>query len=426
HYAFGVRCQKTSPWCTLGTGNSPPNGGDRVGVAIACSELLDGAEEPEMGSEGGRLCADTWPAPPRERLSARLSEPSREQSPSGSGARGEALDESSRPNTRASSRRESGAESDSSASAVSGSSKRVIRGAFKRPRVEDGQGHSSSSNTQGPPDPPKIPTTARGRGRGKRKRLAHTAQSEPAEQLAAESGALQSGALSDSSVMEVIEVAGLEGEAESSVALRQTIREELRRVAGKKCQSAQLKSVEASIMAAIFEVCSVPSAAKVHQELAEMRRELVRLSASNAHLESELRCAKADLAVCRGRQPQASTETELLGLVRREMAVFQQRFDVLESRFLRPPLAASSSYAAVAAGSSTSSGQSGHGAQPRAKTRAAPAARAPAPPPVQAPVAQMANGTVEQVNKKKRRGTAAQQTAPATSELIPPTRDLSG
>ncbi|KAF9807400.1 hypothetical protein SFRURICE_005982, partial [Spodoptera frugiperda] len=25
----GVRCQKTSPWCTLGTGDSPPNGGDR-------------------------------------------------------------------------------------------------------------------------------------------------------------------------------------------------------------------------------------------------------------------------------------------------------------------------------------------------------------------------------------------------------------
>ncbi|KAF9824467.1 hypothetical protein SFRURICE_001351 [Spodoptera frugiperda] len=159
--AIGVRCQKTSPWCTLGTGNSPPNGGDRVGVAIACSELLDEAEGPEMGSKGGRLCAGTWPAPPRERLSTRLSEPSRERG-------GEAktvlvaLDSSSKSHTRVPSWKASDSESGDSSSvfAASVSSQRQTRAAFKRPRTEEGRGLSSSSNAQEAPAPPKIPTAA--------------------------------------------------------------------------------------------------------------------------------------------------------------------------------------------------------------------------------------------------------------------------
>ncbi|KAF9806312.1 hypothetical protein SFRURICE_019033, partial [Spodoptera frugiperda] len=178
---FGVRCQKTSPWCTLGTGNSPPNGGDRVGVAIACSELLDGAEGPEMGFGGGGLCADTWPAPLRERLSARLSEPSRER---GGEARTVlvALDSSSKSHTRVPSWKASDSESDSSSVfAASVSSQRQTRAAFKRPRTEEGRGLSSSSNAQEAPAPPKIPTAARGGGRGKGKRLAGTVRPKPAE-----------------------------------------------------------------------------------------------------------------------------------------------------------------------------------------------------------------------------------------------------
>ncbi|KAF9806310.1 hypothetical protein SFRURICE_019031 [Spodoptera frugiperda] len=201
-----------------------------------------------------------------------------------------------------------------------------------------------------------------------------------------------------------------------SETLRQAVREGLRQIAGKKSQpagAAQLKSVEAEIMAAAFDICRVPSAGKVHRELADMRRELSRLSASNAALEAELRATKAELAVCRGRQPQPPAEPDLVELLRREMAAFQQRFNVLESKLLRPPLAASSSatsrsYAAVAARPSTSSGRTSRDTQPVARPRAAPPTRAPAPPVVQAPAGGQAvnalpdaeeGGGVQRLNK---------------------------
>ncbi|KAF9790221.1 hypothetical protein SFRURICE_010881 [Spodoptera frugiperda] len=178
-------------------------------------------------------------------------------------------------------------------------------------------------------------------------------------------------------------------------------------------------------MAAAFDVCRVPSAGKVHQELAQMRQELVRLSASNAALETELRSTKAELAACRGSHPQPSAEPDMLGLMRREMTAFQQRFNVLESRLLRPSLAASRSYAAVAARCSTSSGQIGCGAQPVARPQAAPPTRTPAPPAVQAPATLAANASSGR--KRRRRGAAAQQAeAPATGEPTPPARGLDG
>ncbi|KAF9824409.1 hypothetical protein SFRURICE_002071, partial [Spodoptera frugiperda] len=367
---------KTSPWCTLGTGNSPPNGGDRVGVAIACSELLDEAEGPEMGSKGGRLCADTWPAPPRE------------QSLNGSDTRGEALDSSSKSHTRVPSWKASDSESDSSSVfAASVSSQRQTRAAFKRPRTEEGRGLSSSSNAQEAPAPPKIPTAARGGGQGEEQ----------------EGNALISAVHSDSSVMEVVDAEGLNSER-SSETLRQAVREGLRQIAGKKSQpagAAQLKSVEAEIMAAAFDICRVPSAGKVHRELADMRRELTRLSASNAALEAELRATKAELAVCRGRQPQPPAEPDLVELLRREMAAFQQRFNVLESKLLRPrpPLVGLAAVLDRWQGT-----------------------RAPAPPVVQAPAGgQAVNASTGR--RRVRRGAAAQQAAPVTSE---PTLPASG
>ncbi|KAF9795278.1 hypothetical protein SFRURICE_004650, partial [Spodoptera frugiperda] len=228
---------------------------------------------------------------------------------------------------------------------------------------------------------------------------------------------------------EVVDAEGLKGERGSET-LRQAVREGLRQIAGKKSQpagAAQLKSVEAEIMAAAFDICRVPSAGKVHRDLADMRRELTRLSASNAALEAELRATKAELAVCRGRQPQPPAEPDLVELLRREMAAFQQRFNVLESKLLRPPLAASSSatsrsYAAVAARPSTSSGQTSRGAQPVARPRAAPPTRTPAPPVVQAPAGgQAVNASTGR--RRGRRGAAAQQAAPVTSE---PTLPASG
>ncbi|XP_050561087.1 transcriptional regulatory protein AlgP-like [Spodoptera frugiperda] len=349
------------------------------------------------------------------------------EGPSGSGARGEALDSSGKSHTRAPSRKGSDSESDSSSvSGVSVILKRQTRSTFKRPRMEEGLGLSSSSNALEAPAPPKIPTAARGRGRGKAKRRAATARSKPAECPAAADSTLKSAAHTDSSVMEVSDGEGSKG-ARLSETLRQAVREGLRLVAGKKTQSAraaQLKLVEAEIMAAAFDVCRIPSAGKVHQELAEMRRELARLSVSNAALEAELRSTKAELAACRRSQlqppAQPQAEPDMLGLLRREMAAFQQRYDVLESRLLRPPLAASSTYAAVAARPSSSSGQTGRGAQPPARTGAAPPARAPAPPPTQAPAVQTTNASAGR--RKRRRGAAAQQAAPATGVPTPTAR----
>ncbi|KAF9804839.1 hypothetical protein SFRURICE_007742, partial [Spodoptera frugiperda] len=339
-----------------------------------------------------------------------------------------ALDSSGKSHTRAPSRKGSDSESDSSS--VSGASvilKRQTRSTFKRPRTEESLGLSSSSNALEAPAPPKIPTAARGRGRGKGKRRAATARSKPAEiPAAADSTLSKNAAHSDSSVMEVSDGEGSKG-ARLSETLRQAVREGLRLVAGKKTQSAraaQLKLVEAEIMAAAFDVCRIPSAGKVHQELAEMRRELARLSVSNAALEAELRSTKAELAACRRSQlqppAQPQAEPDVLGLLRREMTAFQQRYDVLESRLLRPPLAASSTYAAVAARPSSSSGQTGRDAQPPARTRAALPARAPAPPPTQGPAVQTTDASAGR--KKRRRGAAAQQIAPATGVPTPTAR----
>ncbi|KAF9800387.1 hypothetical protein SFRURICE_015897 [Spodoptera frugiperda] len=337
----GVRCQKTSPWCTLGTGDSPPNGGDRVGVAIACSEFLDGAEEPEMGRRRFEDC----PRPQIRRRPRRLLKSPR------------------------------------------------LRG------VEAGERPRGCQPLRGP---------------------------KPAKRPAAEDTP-RSGALSDSSIKEVSDADDMEGERGTGT-LRQTVREALRQVAGKKSQStkaAQIKSMEAEIMAAVFDVCKVPSAGKVHQELAEMRQELARLSASNAALETELRSTKAELAA--SRKPSST-----LGGARyaREMAAFQQRFNVLEGRLLRPSLAASSlatsrSYAAVAARSSTSSGQTGCGAQTVARPRAAPPTRTPAPPAVQAQATPAANASSGR--KRRRRGAAVQQAeALATGAPTPTARGPDG
>ncbi|KAF9800730.1 hypothetical protein SFRURICE_015384 [Spodoptera frugiperda] len=115
--------------------------------------------------------------------------------------------------------------------------------------------------------------------------------------------------------------------------------------------------------------------------------------------------------------------------MRKEMAAFRQRFDVLESRLLRPPLTASSSsrsYVAVAAGPPTTSGQSGRVAQPVVRPRAAPLAKTPAPPAVQAPAIPEVNAPTGR--KRRRRGAVTQQAeeAPVTGEFTPSARGLNG
>ncbi|XP_050563438.1 uncharacterized protein LOC118274379 [Spodoptera frugiperda] len=301
---------------------------------------------------------------------------------------------------RAPSRRVSGSESDSSSasgacSLRSVSSQRPKRGTFKRPRLEEGRG--PSSNEQEAPAP-KIPTASRGRGKRKgSERLVPTTQAEPTE--------------ADSSEMEVSGGEGSVGQnigVTGEVSLRKAVMEALRMVAGQKSQNARngvLRHAKATIMKAARQNGAPLAAGRqmtaLQKELGEMRREMARLTASNAAMEAELRSAKAELAAARGGrgQPSQSTEADMIDLVRREMAAFQQRFDVLEGRILRPPLAASQrapkTFAAAAA---TNSGQSSRSAQgqPPARELVASPAQAPAAPAAKAPIGRRRRGTVNQ------------------------------
>ncbi|KAF9800727.1 hypothetical protein SFRURICE_015381, partial [Spodoptera frugiperda] len=93
------------------------------------------------------------------------------------------------------------------------------------------------------------------------------------------------------------------------------------------------------------------------KELGEMRREMARLTASNAAMEAEL-------AAVRGGQSSQSTEADMIGPVRREMAAFQQRFDVLESRILRPSLARAGSLSSAGSGWAIGCRRRGSASQP--------------------------------------------------------------
>ncbi|KAF9797054.1 hypothetical protein SFRURICE_006929 [Spodoptera frugiperda] len=208
--------------------------------------------------------------------------------------------------------------------------------------------------------------------------------------------------------MEVSGGEGSVGQNDGEVSLRKTVMEALRMVAGQKSQNARngvLRHAKATIMKAARQNGAPLAAGRqmtvLQKELGEMRREMARLTASNTAMEAELRSAKAELAAVRGGrgQPSQSAEADMIGLVRREMAAFQQRFDVLESRILRPPLAASQaaprSFAAAAA---TNSGQSSRSAQgqPPARELVASPAQAPTAPAAKAPKGRRRRGTVNQ------------------------------
>ncbi|XP_022831316.1 uncharacterized protein LOC111359856 [Spodoptera litura] len=325
------------------------------------------------------------------------------ESQGGSGTRGEALESSSQSLTRALSRRMSEAESDySSASGAyslrSLSSQRQKKGTFKRPRLKEGR--DPSSNEQEAPAP-KIPTAARGRGRRKGcERPMAATRAESAEADSSESGG--EGSVGD--------LGAINGD------LCKVVKQTLRTVAEQKSEKGRngvLRQAKAAIMKAARQ-CGLPSAAgqqmaALQKELGEMRREMIRLTASNAAMEDELRSAKAELAAAREGRPRASqpVEADIIGLVRREMAAFQQRFDVLESRILRPPLAGSQAaprtFAAAAAMPTTPGRSSGVRAQP------------PAASPAQASAE-----TVVRAPTVRRRGGAVP--GPSTAPAVEPTR----
>ncbi|KAF9809406.1 hypothetical protein SFRURICE_003503 [Spodoptera frugiperda] len=111
--------------------------------------------------------------------------------------------------------------------------------------------------------------------------------------------------------------------------------EALRMVAGQKSQNGRngvLRHAKATIMKAARQN-GLPFTSG--RQMIALQKELghLRLTSSNAAIEAELRSAKAELAAARGGRvhPSQSAEADMIGLVRREMAAFQQRFDVLET-----------------------------------------------------------------------------------------------
>ncbi|XP_063897017.1 serine/arginine repetitive matrix protein 1-like [Helicoverpa armigera] len=195
-----------------------------------------------------------------------------------------------------------------------------------------------------------------------------------------------------------------------------TVESAIRQVALKRKKASKDGAIEAATASITAAAVSNFGRAPV-SELAKLQQEVGRLTAALESLVEENRSLRAELAKMReqgaergGARQQAQTapaESQILALVRQEMAAFQARFSVLEGRVLRPPLAASkppaaqrASYAAAVAAAppprrgppskppvAAPNGPTRRApAQPKPKTaRAVQAQRPPVPPSAPAP-----------------------------------------
>ena len=323
----------------------------------------------------------------------------------------------------------------------------------KRPRREGDRGSPSDSWKA---SAPKISTSVRGKGRGKTKvggvprkdvqtvTLLETSDSDsgPEREPSAAAGPDPNWRL------KIAEVVSATFE---KVALKK----------GKKATRDKFVDAATASITAVVASCLPPAA-----EMTELRSQVARVRAEMEVLRKENLRLKAGLAEVQRADPQESpkarqntpppVENQLLALVRQELAAFQQRFNVLESKILRPPLAASqeaASYAAVAAKQGPS-GQTNRGAAtaaakaakaaPATNAKAAPAktgrkkggaapaaAGGPPPPPSPPPSATPAAATDWQVagqnaksakgrrkKQRKERNLAARLRAPKTAAVV--------
>nr|XP_049701474.1 serine/arginine repetitive matrix protein 1-like [Helicoverpa armigera] len=173
-----------------------------------------------------------------------------------------------------------------------------------------------------------------------------------------------------------------------------TVESAIRQVALKRKKASKDGAIEAATASITAAAVSNFGRAPV-SELAKLQQEVGRLTAALESLVEENRSLRAELAKMReqgaergGARQQAQTapaESQILALVRQEMAAFQARFSVLEGRVLRPPLAASkppaaqrASYAAAVA--ATPPPRRGPPSKPPVAALNGPTRRAPAQP----------------------------------------------
>ncbi|XP_047027942.1 uncharacterized protein LOC124636029 [Helicoverpa zea] len=127
-----------------------------------------------------------------------------------------------------------------------------------------------------------------------------------------------------------------------------TVESAFRQVALKKKKASRDSAIEAataSITAATVSNFGLAS----KSELAKLQEQVARLTAALGSLQEENRSLRADLtkmreqeakrgeAAARQQVQTAPAESQILALVRQEMAAFQARFSVLEGKVLRPP-----------------------------------------------------------------------------------------
>ncbi|XP_063896035.1 sterile alpha motif domain-containing protein 1-like [Helicoverpa armigera] len=165
--------------------------------------------------------------------------------------------------------------------------------------------------------------------------------------------------------MKYLEESAIGSDRERRADFEKTVESAIRQVALKRKKASKDGAIEAATASITAAAVSNFGRAPV-SELAKLQQEVARLTAALESLVEENRSLRADLAKMReqeaergGARQQAQTapaESQILALVRQEMAAFQARFSVLEGRVLRPPLAASkppaaqrASYAAAVA-----------------------------------------------------------------------------
>ncbi|XP_047025496.1 uncharacterized protein LOC124634119 [Helicoverpa zea] len=177
---------------------------------------------------------------------------------------------------------------------------------------------------------------------------AKKADRRPEKGRVAEAPKDKGGAAQQSSSEEDSAAVGSDQERRANFA--KTVAAAFKGVSQKRLGTSKRKAID-SASATIIAAAEASFGQAPKSDLAKLQEEVARLTAALNSLLEENRSLRADLRKIReqeaersgttSQRPQPSpVESQVLALVRQEMAAFQARFSVLEGRVLRPPLAA--------------------------------------------------------------------------------------
>nr|XP_049704760.1 OTU domain-containing protein 7A-like [Helicoverpa armigera] len=177
---------------------------------------------------------------------------------------------------------------------------------------------------------------------------AKKADRRPEKGRVAEAPKDKEGAAQQSSSEEDSAAVGSDQERRANFA--KTVAAAFKGVSQKRLGTSKRKAID-SASATIIAAAEASFGQAPKSDLAKLQEEVARLTSALNSLLEENRSLRADLRKMReqeaersgttSQRPQSSpVESQVLALVRQEMAAFQARFSVLEGRVLRPPLAA--------------------------------------------------------------------------------------